>query len=197
MKREVNEAEEELRLQNSVQLMYGNKDTDQVFPFDERMRYKYVVYHETLGRTDDGQVYSKISTRQFTFITPKMWDTLYMPPNKKSFFEKQGKSYTILHDPILQASSEGIKIKGYHIDKTGQSLKDKLRGAKPASQFSAKKEVVNALLSDPPQYVTQSGETFEQINVSDDAIQYDTIDRLGEVVVKKGGRPRKEIVDNG
>ena len=177
MKREVNEAEEELRLQNSVQLMYGNKDTDQVFPFDERMRFKYVVYHETLGLTDDGQVYSKVSTRQFTFITPKMWDTLYMPPNKKSFFEKQGKSYTILHDPLQQAKLEGHKIKGYHIDKTGQSLKDKLRGAKTASQVGVVKK--------------------EELIVDELDEQFDVIDRLEEVVVKKGGRPRKETVDNG
>lgn len=180
MKREVNEEEEELRLKNSVQLMYGNKDADQVFPFDERMRFKYVVYHEALGRTEDGQIYSKVSTRQFTFITPKMWDSHYTPANKMSFFEKQGKSYTILHDPLEQARLEGVKIKGYHIDKTGQSLKDKLRGAKRADQVGLAKveEVV-----------------YEFAN-SDDTT-FDTIDRFDEAVVKKSGRPRKETVDNG
>lgn len=174
MKREVNEEEEELRLQNSPNLIYGNKDTDRVFPFDERMRFKYVVYHEALGVTEDGQVFSKVSTRQFTFISPKMWDNWYMPKTGRSFFENQGKSYTILHDPLEQAKLEGVKIKGYHIDKTGQSLKDKLRNAKSATQVVKKEESI-----------VYENEQFEEI------------DRLEEVVVKKGGRPRKEIVENG
>ena len=175
MKREVNEAEEELRLQNSEDLMYGNKDSGEIFPFDVRMRFKYLVYHEALGTTEDGQVFSKKSTRRYSFFSPTQWDTNYVPKNKKSWFEIHEKNYVILHDPIQQAKLEGVKIKGYHIDNTGQSLKDKLRKAKPANQVGVKKEE----------------------NIVDENEQFEAIDRLEEVVVKKGGRPRKEIVENG
>ena len=86
--------------------MYGNKDSDEIFPFDVRMRYKYLVYHEALGQTEDGQVFSKKSTRRYSFFSPTQWDTNLAPKGKKSWFELQGKSYTILHDPIEQAKLE-------------------------------------------------------------------------------------------
>lgn len=173
MNREVNNEEEELRLKNSDELMFGNKDSGEIFPFDVRMRFKYLVYHEALGTTEDGQVFSKKSTRRYSFFSPTQWDNSYVPAGKRSWFEIHEKNYVILHDPIEQARIEGVKIKGYHTDITGKSLKDKLRNVKRASQVGVTKEVVE-----------------EDVN-------YDVIDRLDEVVVKKGGRPRKEIVDNG
>ena len=190
MKREVNNEEEELRLRNSEELMYGNRDSDEIFPFDVRMRFKYLVYHEALGTTEDGQVFSKKSTRRYSFFSPTQWDTSLAPKGQKSWFELQGKSYTILHDPLEQARLEGHKIKGYHIDNTGQSLKDKLRKAKRASDVGVANKPV--IIEEVKQPVEE-----DLISVSGDVIQYDTIDRLDEVVVKKGGRPRKETVDNG
>lgn len=169
--------EEELRLQNSSELMYGNLDHNQIFPFDVRMRFKYLVYHESIGYTEDGQQFSKKSTRRFTFISPSDWDNKYMPKGRKSFFEKQQKVYTILHDPIKQAELEGVKIKGYHIDKTGLSLKDKLRNAKPAAYLAKKEDNIT----------TSSSEVFEYP-------QPQTF--TGDEVVKKAGRPRKEVTND-
>ncbi len=167
--------EEELRLQNSSELMYGNQDYDQIFPFDVRMRFKYLVYHESIGYTEDGQPFSKKSTRRFTFIDPTSWDNKYMPKNGKSFFEKQQKTYTILHDPLKQAELENHKIKGYHADKTGLSLQEKLRGAKPASHVAraVKPTVDESVVS----YVTEEQEVTET------------------ETVKKAGRPRKEVTN--
>lgn len=177
MKREVNNDEEELRLKNSEELMYGNKDSGEIFPFDVRMRFKYLVYHEALGQTEDGQVFSKKSTRRYSFFSPTQWETNYVPKGKKSWFETHEKNYVILHDPLEQAKLEGVKIKGYHTDNTGLSLKDKLRKAKPANQVGVVKK--------------------EESIVDELDEQFDVIDRLEEIVVKKGGRPRKETVDNG
>ena len=175
MKRTVSMKEEELRLQNSSELMYGNNDHDQVFPFDKRMRFKYLVYHEAIGYTEDGQPFPKLSTRRFTFISPTDWDNKYFPKGKKSFFEKQQKVYTILHDPLKQAELEGHKIKGYHADRTGLSLQEKLRGAKPASYIA--REVI------APK-VDEGAITFEAEQESTDT-----------GVVKKAGRPRKEVTN--
>lgn len=174
MKREVSMKEEELRLQNSSELMYGNNDHDRIFPFDVRMRFKYLVYHESIGFTEDGQPFSKKSTRRFTFIDPTTWDNKYLPKNGKSFFEKQQKTYTILHDPLKQAELENHKIKGYHADKTGLSLAEKLRGAKPA-------EFVARTVSPK---VDENTVTFETEQESTDT-----------EVVKKAGRPRKEVTN--
>lgn len=174
MKREVSMTEEELRLQNSAQLMYGNQDHDQVFPFDVRLRFKYLVYHESIGFTEDGQPFSKLSTRRFTFITPSNWDNKYMPKNGMSFFEKQQKTFTILHDPLKQAELEGVKIKGYHADRTGLSFAEKLRGAKPAA------------------YVAR-----EQVSVDENTVTFDAPQEYVTEQPKKMGRPRKEEVSNG
>lgn len=190
MKREVNMTEEELRLQNSSELMYGNQDYDQVFPFDVRMRFKYLVYHESIGFTDDGQQYSKRSTRRFTFISPSDWDNKYMPKGKKSFFEKQQKVYTILHDPIKQAELEGVKIKGYHIDKTGLSLKDKLKNAKPAAYIgrSGQSQVVTTTENTANTYIIpEQVPTASSFSAS-----------IPEEVpqTKRAGRPRKEVTND-
>lgn len=162
--------EEELRLQNSSDLMYGNQDYDEAFPFDVKLRFKYLVYHVSMGYTEDGQPFPKLSTRRFTFITPTNWDTRYVPKDGMSFFEKQGKTYTILHDPIKQAELEGVKIKGYHMDKTGMSLQEKLRKAKPAIYVAKELQGVDE------NTVTYATDDFE--------------------TPKKAGRPRKEVTND-
>lgn len=179
MKREVSIKEEELRLQNSSELMYGNNDHDQLFPFDKRMRFKYLVYHEAIGFTEDGQQFSKKSTRRFTFISASDWDNKYSPKGQMSFFEKQQKVYTILHDPLKQAELEGVKIKGYHADRTGLSLAEKLRGAKPAAYVA--REVTSSK-------VDEGSVTFDA-QIEDDGLVVGT--------PRKAGRPKKEEVSNG
>lgn len=132
---------EEKRLENAEEVMYGNKDTKQLFPFDIRMRYKYVVYHESLQVTEDGQVLPKLTTRRFSFFSPAQW-TLLMKKSAsgKNWFEQQKKAYTILHDPIEQARMEGKTIQGYTEAKTGLSLADKLKNAKKANEVAGLKE---------------------------------------------------------
>ena len=127
--------DEEIRLQNSSKIMYGNKDRNKDFPFDVRMRFHYVVYHEALGSTEDGQIFSKVSTRRYSFFTPETWDAKIAPRGQKSWFELQGKNVTILHDPLEQASLEGVKIKGYYQAKTGLSLAEKLAQAVSSDSF--------------------------------------------------------------
>jgi hypothetical protein len=127
--------DEEIRLQNASKVMYGNKDKNKDFPFDVRMRFHYVIYHEALGRTEDGQVFSKVSTRRYSFFTPETWGTKMFPRGQKSWFELQGKNFVILHDPIEQAKKEGVKIKGYYQTKTGLTLAEKLAQAVSAESF--------------------------------------------------------------
>lgn len=192
MNREVNMTEEELRLQNSSELMYGNNDFNQIFPFDVRMRFKYLVYHESIGLTEDEQQYSKRSTRRFTFISPSDWDSKYMPKGKKSFFEKQQKVYTILHDPIKQAESEGVKIKGYHIDKTGLSLKEKLKNAKPAAYVGKSTQAPNSLgtITTTP-YIPLVEE--KEIVSSSSAVTSTFTETEQPQPIKRAGRPRKGV----
>lgn len=187
MNREVNMTEEELRLQNSSELMYGNNDFNQIFPFDVRMRFKYLVYHESIGFTEDGQQYSKRSTRRFTFISPSDWDNKYMPKGRKSFFEKQQKVYTILHDPIKQAELEGVKIKGYHIDKTGLSLKEKLKNAKPAAYVGKSVQATSSLGTVTP-YIPP----IEEVVTESSAVT-STFPESDPQPIKKAGRPRKGV----
>jgi len=150
--------DEEIRLQNASKVMYGNKDKNKDFPFDVRMRFHYVIYHEALGRTEDGQVFSKVSTRRYSFFTPETWDTKMFPRGQKSWFELQGKNFVILHDPIEQAKKEGVKIKGYYQTKTGLTLAEKLAQAVSAESFvedkAPKQEHIQARLDgfelDPP-----------------------------------------------
>lgn len=188
MNRELNLSEEELRLQNSSELMYGNEDYNQIFPFDVRMRFKYLVYHEAIGITEDGQEYSKVSTRRFSFINPSDWDNKYFPKGKKSFFEKQQKRFIILHDPIKQANFEGVKIKGYHIDKTGLSLKDKLKNAKPASHIG------RALTPMSPVVVTTSSSVVETLPETETKTVVGTF--VQQATIKRAGRPRKEVTND-
>jgi len=141
MYREVDPVEEDLRLKNSSELIYGNQDIDKVFPFDPKMRFKYLVYHETLGVTEDNQPFSKRSTRRFSFFSPTQWDEKIARKGKKTWFESQGKSFTILHDPLKQAKLEGVKIKGYNVDRSGLSLSEKLARAKNASDIVSQEDV--------------------------------------------------------
>ena len=127
-----NEREEELRLQNAQELMYGNQDSDNLLAFDTRARFKYLVYHEALASTEDGQVYSLKATRRFSFFSPVQWETLL----KERYFERHKKVYKILHDPIKQAKLEGTSIKGYYEHKTGASVREKLRNVKSATDFA-------------------------------------------------------------
>jgi len=129
------QADEEIRLQNAEKVMYGNKDSAKDFPFDVNMRFKWVVYHEAIGSTEDGQLFSKKATRRYSFFSPEQWDSVFMKQGQKSWFELQGKTVTILHDPIEQAKKENKKIEGYYTSKTGVSLSQKLAQAVDSNSF--------------------------------------------------------------
>jgi hypothetical protein len=150
--------DEEIRLQNASKVMYGNKDKNKDFPFDVRMRFHYVIYHEALGRTEDGQVFSKVSTRRYSFFTPETWDTKMFPRGQKSWFELQGKNFVILHDPIEQAKKEGVKIKGYYQTKTGLTLAEKLAQAVSAESFVTEDHPVIPVVQE---YFTKSPDDLE------------------------------------
>jgi hypothetical protein len=128
-------SDEEIRLQNASKVMYGNKDTDKDFPFDVRMRFKWVIYHEAIGRTEDGQTFSKKATRRYSFFSPEQWDSVFLKSGEKTWFERNGKVFKILHDPIEQAKKEGRTIEGYYSAKTGKSLAEKLASAVDADDF--------------------------------------------------------------
>ena len=133
-------SDEEIRLQNANQVMYGNKDTEKDFPFDTAMRFKWVVYHEAVGRTEDGQLFSKRATRRYSFFSPEQWDNVFMKKGEKSWFERNKKQFKILHDPIEQAKKENHTIKGYYTSKTGKSLAEKLANVVDADSFVNKVE---------------------------------------------------------
>jgi len=132
--------DEEIRLQNSKELMYGNMDTEKDFPFDVSARFKWVIYHESVGYTEDGQAFSKKATRRYSFFTPQQWEETYNKQGQKSWFELQNKQVTILHDPIKQAEIEGKDIFDNIQSRTGMSLAEKLRRAKTADQLGKKEE---------------------------------------------------------
>lgn len=122
---------EEARLAFAEEVMYGNKDANQLYPFDVRARFKWLIYHEEPTRTEDGQVISKLTSRRYSFFSPKQWDVLA----EEKWFERNKRVYTILHDPIEQARIEGVELKGYYTPQASGSLQDKLRKAKTAKDF--------------------------------------------------------------
>jgi hypothetical protein len=131
------EREEELRLQNAEELMYGNQDGENLLAFDVKARFKYLVYHESLAKTEDGQIYSLSATRRYSFFTPLQWDTLL----KEKYFARHKKVYKVLHDPLVQAKMEGVTLKGYYEHKTGASVKDKLKNVKSATDFAKNESI--------------------------------------------------------
>jgi hypothetical protein len=134
------ERDEEIRLQNAEELMYGNQDNDNLLAFDAKARFKYLVYHESLDQTPDGQIYSLKATRRYSFFTPLQWDTLL----RDKYFERHKKIYKVLHDPLQQAKMEGVTLKGYYEHKTGASVKDKLKNVKKATDFVKANETIQA-----------------------------------------------------
>ena len=126
------EADEEIRLANSAKLMYGNSDTEKLFPFDVRARFRYVIYHEVIGRTEDGQPFSKVSTRRYSFFHPNKWDEMM----RSNWFGRNKRVFKVLHDPIKQAELENVSIEGYYTAKTGLSLSQKLASVVSAEEVA-------------------------------------------------------------
>ena len=189
--------DEEIRLQNAKKLMYGNKDKNKDFPFDVRMRFHYVVYHEALGRTEDGQVFSKVSTRRYSFFSPDNWDNKIVPRGKKSWFELQGKNFVILHDPIEQAKLEGTTIKGYYQAKTGLSLSEKLAQAVSSDSFVTADHPVKPIESHTQEHIEARLDDFEldppteveSVYIEDTA--HDTAHEEDETPVQKRAAKRR------
>lgn len=140
--------EEDIRTQFADSLMYGNKDADKEFAFDSRVRFQYVVKSEKLGKTEDGQIYSKKTTQRISFFTPEVWENLVNEPrdsSRKNYFERKGLRYIILHDPYLQATIENTTLTQGAAKKTGMTLEERLAKAKQAQDFG---EVIKVSKSD-------------------------------------------------
>jgi hypothetical protein len=137
--------EEDIRTMYAEEgLMYGNLDKSKKFPFDVRARFKYVVFSEKLGRTEDGQVFSKKTSQRFSFFTPEVWEELVNEPRdstRKNYFERKGLKFTILHDPFIQAKLEGKNLKTGNAKRTGLSLEERLAKVKSAEDFGQHIEV--------------------------------------------------------
>ena len=137
---------EEIRTSNATEgLMYGNRDTKKAFAFDVRSRFEYLVYTEKLGRTEDGQIYSKKTTQKYQFFKPSVWESLIKSVSRKNYFERLGMKYTILHDPFTQAKLEGKELKGDWSKKTGLSLEERMSKVKNAEDFAVGGEVLPTL----------------------------------------------------
>jgi hypothetical protein len=131
---------DEIRLQTAEDLIYGNLDKDKIFPFDPRNRFEYLVYYEKLAKSDDGDtVFSKKTTRRFQFFTPEVWEGLIRDSagKRRNFFERKGLSYTILHDPKIQAKKEGVLLGGTDDKIVGTKLAERLSKAKSAEEYVA------------------------------------------------------------
>lgn len=168
-------SDEEIRLQNAKQVMYGNRDKEKDFPFDVAMRFKWVVYHESVGSTEDGQLFSKKATRRYSFFSPEQWDSVFMKKGEKSWFERNKKQFKVLHDPIEQAKKENHTIKGYYASKTGKSLAEKLANVVDADSF----------------VVDTSKELEEKLDNAVDA------DNIVDVTPKEKPAPKRSAVRKG
>lgn len=119
-------------------LMYGNRDSKKVFPFDIRKRFEYLVFSEKLGETEDGQIYSKKTTQRYSFFSPEAWENLVNgnTVERKNYFERKKLKYTILHDPFVQAKLEGKNLLVGNAKLTNKSLEQRLSEVKTADQFA-------------------------------------------------------------
>jgi hypothetical protein len=133
---------EEIRLQTAQEVMYGNLDKEEKFPFDPKMRFHYVIYSEKLQRTEDGQVFSAKTSQRYTMVEPRVYQELFEgnTGNRRNYFERKGLKATILHDPYIQAELEGVKIFSKATEFTGKTLADKLAKAKKSTDFVKKEE---------------------------------------------------------
>jgi len=177
--------EEDIRTQYADSLMYGNKDTNKEFAFDSRVRFSYVVKSEKLGKTEDGQVYSKKTSQRISFFTPEVWENLVTEPrdsSRKNYFERKQLRYTILHDPYLQARIEGKELNSKAAKKTGLSLEERLAKAKSAQDFGEKVEIAKSDLIEA-----------DEIEIVTDADAINFINNQGveeqEKTARRRGRP--------
>lgn len=128
---------EEIRLQTATDLMYGNRDKAETFPFDVKNRFEYLIYSEKIRIAEDGvTTYSSATSRRYQFYTPQAFNELIAPKTggRRNYFERKGLKWTILHDPYIQAEKEGVTLKGEVAKKTGMTLAEKLAKAKKADE---------------------------------------------------------------
>lgn len=128
---------EEIRLQTATDLMYGNRDKAETFPFDVKNRFEYLIYSEKLRIAEDGVTpYVSASSRRYQFFSPQAFNELISPKdsNRRNYFERKGLKWTVLHDPYIQAEKEGVVLKGEPAKITGMTLAEKLAKAKRADE---------------------------------------------------------------
>jgi hypothetical protein len=132
----LDEKNEVNRLASAKEVMYGNKDTEQKFPFDVEGRKKYyIIYHEkVIYDENSGSYISLQKTRKFSTISIRDWENTF---DSGKWFERRKKKVTILHDPILQAEMEGEAVGDGRI-KNATELRTLVGKAKSASDFVKK-----------------------------------------------------------
>lgn len=157
---------EEVRTRNASDLMYGNKDTKKLFPFDVRARFEWLIYSEKLGQTEDGQIYSKKTSQKYQHFTPDVYASAILSTTRKNYFERLGLRYVILHDPFLQAKIEGITLKGDFVTKSGKTLEERLATAKDATDFGKPNTApftLDLTSDDDIEFIDEDGDALDTI----------------------------------
>lgn len=135
----LDEEAEQIRLQTAEEVMYGNQDTEKVFPIDTKVRLThYAIFVEAKAYYPElGEMVSLKTTRRFLQPAIEQWENTF---REGKYFERfNGLVVTILHDPIKQQEIEGVDQS--RTKKASTSALRKLVGsAKSADDFASKKK---------------------------------------------------------
>lgn len=134
----LDEKTEVIRLSTAKEVMYGNKDTQKVFPIDVETRLtKYAVFIEKLAYYPElGEHVSLKTTRRFSQPSIEEWENVLR--SGEYFKRYKGLSVTILHDPLEQQAIEG-QVQTRSKKASTSNLRELVGKAKSASDFAAKK----------------------------------------------------------
>lgn len=135
---------EQIRLAAAKEVMYGNQDTDKIFPIDVDVRLThYAIFLERQKYSDEaGHMISLKTTRQFIQPQIEHWENTFR--SGKYFERYKGLKVTILHDPLKQQELEGLDPQRSKKASTAE-LRKLVGSAKSATDFAKpkKKEVSN------------------------------------------------------
>lgn len=122
------------RLQSAQEVMYGNKDSQRIFPIDVETRLShYTIFVEKRVYDEDTESFKSLKrTRKYQQIDIHTWENLLGEGN---YYEKRKYAVTILHDPKLQADLEGKAVADGKI-KSNAQLRSLVGKAKSAEDFA-------------------------------------------------------------
>lgn len=138
---------EQLRLANAKEVMYGNQDTQKIFPIDVNVRTThYAIFVEKQKYSEEaGHMISLKTTRRFIQPDIEQWENTF---RSGDYFKRyKGLVVTILHDPIKQQEMEGAEPKRSKKASTSE-LRKLVGAAKSASDFAAKKPAGKGVIND-------------------------------------------------